>query len=189
MRVTTTTPKLAAAAAAGTLLLGSAAAVAATSAGSAASTGTVHIWVSPSNTAVQKILVTGAIGDSGTATSVTKSGKVDKNGKYVHIVLKHGTFRVNAVAFNNRANNVTPTINTKTCSAWATITGPVTLYGGTGDYADISGKVDIATSFAALFPRLTSGPDKGQCNLGNNTQPTHEFDGEITGSGKVTFGG
>lgn len=188
MRVTTT-PKLAAAAAAGTLLLGSAAAVAATSAGSSAATGKVHIWVSPSNTAVQKILLTGAIGDSGTATSVTKSGKVDKNGKYVDIVLKHGTFKVNAVAFNNHANKLTPKIDTKTCSIWATITGPVTLSGGTGDYADISGTVQISTSFAALFPRLTAGPKKGQCNLGNNAQPTHEFNGQITGSGKVTFGG
>jgi hypothetical protein len=184
-----TTPKLAAAAAVGTLLLGSAAAVAATSNGSSATTGTVHIWVSPSNSAVEKILVTGAIGDSGTATSVTKSGKVDKNGKYVDIVLTHGTFKVNSVAFNNRASKLMPNVDAKTCSAWATIAGPVTVYGGTGDYANISGTVHISTSFAALFPRLTSGAKKGQCNLSNNVEPTHQFNGQLTGSGKVTFGG
>jgi hypothetical protein len=188
MRVITT-PKLAAAAAAGTLLLGSAAAVAATSTGSSATTGTVHIWVSPSNTAVEKILVTGAIGDSGTATSVTKSGKVDKNGKYVHVALKHGSFKVNAVAFNNRASKLIPNIDTKTCSAWATITGQVTLFGGTGGYTDISGAVQVSTSFAALFPRFASGAKKGQCNLGNNVAPTHQFNGQLTGAGKVTLGG
>jgi hypothetical protein len=184
-----TTPKLAAAAAVGTLLLGSAAAVAATSAGSSTTKGTVHIWVSPSNTAVEKILITGAIGDNGTATSVTKAGKVDKNGKYVDVVLKHGTFKVNAVAFNNHANKLTPNIDTTTCSAWATLTGSVTVYGGTGDYTHMSGTVEVSTSFAALFPRFTSGAKKGQCNLGNNVAPTHQFNGQLTGTGKVTFGG
>jgi hypothetical protein len=177
-----------AAAAAGTLLLGSAAAVAATSARPASHGGKVEVWVSApkGNSAVQHILLTGAIGDFGKATSTTKSGKVDPNGKYVHIVLQHGTFKVNAVAFNNRAAKTQPKSNFTTCTSWATFSGPVTLFGGTGAYAGISGRIRITTSFAAVFPRNTSGPHKGQCKRGNRVAPLDAFNAAITGSGNIT---
>jgi hypothetical protein len=183
-----TIPKLVAAAAAGTLLLGSAAAVAATSS-SASHPARIEVWVSPAhgNSAVQKIMITGAIGDFGKATSTTKSGKPNPNGKYVHIVLQKGTFRVNAVALNNKLATMRPHVNKSTCSAWGAGSGPVTLFDGTGRYAGISGRIKITTSFAAIFPRFGSGPKKGQCNHSNHAMPLAFFTSPLTGAGKVTL--
>jgi hypothetical protein len=184
------TPKLAAAAAAGTLLLGSAAAVAATASPSGSpANDTVHVWVTPGKGAVDKILLTGAIGDYGTATSTTKSGKVDKNGYYVHIHLQRGTFVVNAVAFNKKASSTPPTVDKSTCSFWETLKGRVTVSDGTGAYAGIQGKVYITTSFAAVYPRHANGPNKGHCKAGAHVKPLKTFDGQIIGAGPVTFTG
>lgn len=183
-----TVPKLVAAAATGTLLLGSAAAVAATSA-SAAHTERIEVWVSPpkGNSAVQRIMLTGAIADYGKATSTTKAGKPDPNGNYVHIVLRKGTFRINAVTLNNKLGSMRPNVDKATCSIWLTGSGPVTLFDGTGRYAGISGRIKITVSFAAIFPRFTSGPKKGQCNHSNKVQPTASFAGQLTGVGNVSI--
>ncbi len=84
-----------------------AAAVGATAAPAAAATmtttGTIQVWVTPSrhtNSAVAKIVITGVIGDYGTATTINKNGTVNDNGNYVKIVLQHGGFEVNSVALN-----------------------------------------------------------------------------------------
>jgi len=149
--------------------------------------GTLHVWVTPGKGAVDKILLTGVIGDYGTATSETKSGKVTENGNYAAIALKHGTFKVNSVAFNKKADQTTPHVDKKTCTAWASLGGKVTLFDGTGSYAGISGKIHITTSFAEVGPRFTSGPKKGECNLSESAKPLASFNGQITGSGPVTF--
>ena len=149
-------------------------------------TGTVHIWVTPGQGAVDKIILTGVIGDFGTATSITRHGKVDVNGNYVRVVLRHGSFKVNAVAFNKKGSDTPPHINQRTCSVWASFAGNVSLFHGTGAYAGITGKVRITTSFAVIGPRFRSGAHKGKCNLGSNAAPLAEFDGQITGSGKIT---
>jgi hypothetical protein len=175
-----------AAALGGTLGVGAAAATASPSPRSASPAhGTVHVWVTPSNGAVDQILFTGAIGDHGTATSIDKDGKVDKNGKFVNIKLSHGTFKVNAVALNQALDKLQPTFDRANCSAWGTGGGNVTLSDGTGAYAGISGTVRITTSFAAIFPRFASGPKKGQCNA--NTAPVAQFQGALEGSGNVSF--
>jgi hypothetical protein len=166
-------------------LMGGAAAASASAMGS--TTGTVHAWVTPANGAVDKILLTGAIGDHGTATSINKNGTVNVNGEYVKVALQKGGFEVNAVAFNTQLEKLQPSLNAATCSAWGTGTGPVTLLNGTGAYAGISGTLTMATSFAEIGPRYATGPKKGQCNMSNNAQPVSEFMGDITGSGTVSF--
>jgi hypothetical protein len=186
----TRTPKLVAAAAAGTLLLGSAAAVAATAPSSTTpTTRTVHIWVTPGKGAVDKILLTGAIGDYGTATTTDKSGKVDTNGDYVKIHLQHGMFVVDAVPFNKKASSAQPHVNPANCSIWLTVSGRITIYDGTGDYTGIKGNAQITTSFAGIAPRFTKGPKKGQCDMANNAAPLAQFNAPIVGEGPVTFGG
>jgi hypothetical protein len=164
-----------------------AAAYAASTHPAAPSGGTAHIWVTQSRGVVDKIILTGAIGDYGTATSINKNGHPDANGRYVRIALKRGGFRVNATVFNRRADHLQPKVNKSTCSFWATAAGPVTLSRGTGAYAGISGTIDIRTSFAGVGPRFHSGPHKGMCNLGENAAPLAQFEGPITGSGRVTF--
>jgi hypothetical protein len=149
--------------------------------------GTIEIWVTPGNGAVAKILVTGAIGDYGTATTIDKNGKVDDNGDYVNVALKHGGFEVNSVELNKVTNAAPPMMaNTTTCSVEFGGSGPVTLFNGTGMYAGITGTLHITERFAGVGPRYTSGPKKGQCNMSNNSQPL-AFWGSITGAGKVSF--
>ena len=166
-------------------LVGGAAAASASAAGS--TTGTVHIWVTPGSGAVDKILLTGVIGDHGTATSINKDGTVNANGEYVKVALQKGGFEVNAVAFNTRLQKLQPSLNAATCTAWASGSGPVTLFNGTGSYAGIGGTVTMATSFAEIGPRFATGPKKGQCNMSNDAAPVSRFMGDITGSGTVSF--
>jgi hypothetical protein len=170
----------------GTLGVGAAAATASPSPRSSSPAhGTVQVWVTPGNGAVDQILITGVIGDHGTATSIDKDGTVDKNGEFVKIALAHGTFKVNAVALNQNLNKLQPTFDRANCSVWGTGSGNVTLFDGAGAYAGISGTVKITTSFAAIFPRFASGPKKGQCNA--NTAPVAQFQGALEGSGNVSF--
>ena len=150
------------------------------------SNGQISVYVTPSNGAKSKIVITGAIGDYGTATSVDQNGKVDQNGNFVVIALKKGTFKVDSTALNQAANNVQPTVNTTTCSATGTGSGSVTLMDGTGLYAGISGTINITETFAFVGPPFKSGSKKGQCNLGNNAQPLAQY-ASLTGSGAVTF--
>jgi hypothetical protein len=152
--------------------------------------GVVEVYVTPPasfNGAVFKIVVIGAIGDYGTATSIDKDGKVDSNGNYVKIRLKKGTFEVNSVALNKKTNNAPPTlVNRTTCSYGFGASGPVTLFNGTGLYTGISGTLRITQTFAAVGPPYKSGPKKGQCNMSNNAQPAAIY-GSITGKGIVKF--
>lgn len=170
-----------------TMALAGTVAVVASEAAPASTSGTLHVWVTPGKGAVDQILLSGVIGDNGTATSTDKDGKIDKNGAYVRVALQHGGFVVNATAFDMKAARQQPTMNKSTCSTWATISGPVTLSDGTGAYAGISGTVHITTSFVFLGPRYTSGAKKGQCNLGSNVTPVAEFDGDIIGSGQISY--
>jgi hypothetical protein len=159
----------------------------ATAAPTTPTAGTIEIWATPGNGAVATIVVTGAIGDYGTATTIDKNGKVDDNGDYVNVVLKHGGFEVNSVELNKITNAAPPIMaNNTTCSVEFGASGPVTLFNGTGMYAGISGNLQITQRFAAVGSRYTSGPKKGQCNMSNNSQPI-AFWGSITGAGKVSF--
>jgi hypothetical protein len=155
---------------------------------SAPAGGKVNVFVTPlsANGPKARIVVTGAIGDYGTALSVTKSGKAAANGAYEKITLQQGSFLVNATKLNAKLNHLKPTVNTATCSVSATGTGPVTVSDGAGLYAGISGTLQITVKFAFVGPRLSSGPHKGQCNESNNAPSLAQYQ-SITGSGTVRF--
>jgi hypothetical protein len=149
--------------------------------------GMIDIYVTPNNGAVYKIVVIGAIGDHGTATSIDKDGKTDSNGNYVKIKLTKGSFEVNSVALNKKTNNAPPTVfNKTTCSYGFGGSGPVTLFDGAGLYAGISGTLQITETFAGIGPLHKTGPKKGTCDMSNNAQPV-AFWGAITGKGTVKF--
>jgi hypothetical protein len=166
---------------AGLLVVGTSGVAAAKPAG-----GALTAFTSGGPGAKSPILFVGAIGDHGTSTSIDKNGKVDANGSYVKIVLKKGTFEVNAVALNNRLNKLNPTVDKATCSATATGSGPVSVSKGTGLYAGISGTLKATVTFAFIGPLFTSGAQKGQCNLGNNAQPIAQYS-SIVVTGHVSF--
>lgn len=168
--------------ASGALVVGAALSAAATS---QSTSGVVHVWDAHAAGGRSAILLTGVIGDNGTSTSITKSGKPAAHGHYVKIALKHGGFIVNAVALDRKLNGLKPKVNLSTCTFWASGGGNVTLMDGTGAYKGIHGTVRVGTSFAAEMPRFTSGAKKGQCN--GNGRPIAQFSGPIIGSGHVSF--
>jgi hypothetical protein len=133
------------------------------------------------------IVITGAVGDYGTTTSIDKNGTADAKGNYVKITLQKGTFELNSTTANAKFSSVQPTVNNATCSALAAATGAtVTVFDGTGLYKGISGTWTISLMFGAIFPRFTSGKTKGQCNESNSAQPLSQY-AVITGSGSVSF--
>jgi hypothetical protein len=153
-------------------------------------TGTIQVWATPTSAAggAAKIVITGVIGDYGTATTINQNGTVNPNGNYVKITLQHGGFEVNSVALNKAVNAAPPMMtNATTCSVVFGGSGPNTLFHGTGMYVGITGTIQVTERFAGIGPRYTSGPKKGQCNMSNSAQPL-AFYGSITGMGKVSFG-
>jgi hypothetical protein len=159
----------------GLLSIGSTALAASTPAG-----GPIVGFVSNPGGASSPILITGAIGDHGTSTSIDKNGKKDPNGDYVKVVLKKGGFEVNAVKFNKVLNNLKPQVNRATCSAWAVGTGPVTLFNGTGLYKGIRGQLTATATFAFIGPIV-----KGKCDMSNSAKPVAQYSSiEVTGGVK-----
>lgn len=150
-------------------------------AGAAKPGGTIDVFVQGSGVTTP-ILVTGAITDYGRATSVTKTGKVDQNGDYERVVLKQGSFWIDATALNKRLNTVVPTIDRKRCFFEFAGSGATTLFKGTGAYAGIGGTVTVQLTAAAILPKLGNG----KCNLAQSAKPVAQYE-TVTGSGDVTF--
>jgi hypothetical protein len=150
--------------------------------------GKIELFATPSgNSGGGTILITGAIGDYGKTESVNKNGTPDPNGNYGKAVLHQGTIEVNLTALNQKENNLPQTIfNLKSCSVHASVSAPVPVVDGTGLYAGISGTLTFSTTFAFIGPRVTSGPNKGQCSKSNNAPPLAQWI-SVTGSGTVHF--
>jgi hypothetical protein len=159
--------------------------VTASSAASAAG-GKIYIYVTGVKSAHQPILIAGAIGDYGIATSETKAGKVDQNGNYVHIALQKGTFFVDATKLNGTQNGKSLVENKSTCSFVFRVTGPITISDGTGAYKGISGTANMTIIFGGVGPYYTSGVKRGQCNTSQNATPSGLYQ-SITGAGTVRF--
>jgi hypothetical protein len=150
--------------------------------------GAVKVWVTPKgpNGSHGTILIIGAVGDWGTTQNANANGTPNPNGNYGKVTLQKGTFLVNLSTLNALSNKAQPTVYASSCSAMFTVKGPVGLSDGTGAYKGISGTLTITETFAFILPRFTSGAHLGQCNMGENAQPSAQ-DGVVTGSGTVGF--
>jgi hypothetical protein len=143
--------------------------------------GKIRVFVTNTSATKAKILITGAIGDYGTTVTQDANGKVDPNGAFQKVTLKHGGFIVDATALNKKLNSSKPTVNTTNCSIVFSGTAQTTVEDGTGAYAGITGKVAITITFAGIAPKTAKG-----CNLANNA-PTFGQYQSITGIGSVSF--
>jgi hypothetical protein len=146
--------------------------------------GTVQVFAE-SQTSGGRVVVTGAIGDSGTTTPVNANGKPDPNGNYVRFNLRLGTFEVNLSAFQGK---VSPSVNPTNCSAVVPLTSPTasSILDGTKAYKGISGNFKLTFTLAVVLPKYASGTHKGQCNVSGSAKPTGQL-GIVTGSGVVAF--
>jgi hypothetical protein len=134
-----------------------------------------------------KILFAGAIGDSGTVRDVDKNGKPDDNGNFVKVMLKKGTFEIDATALNKKTANPRPQIASyATCSVVFSGSAPVRFFNGTGLYKGISGTANVTLTFAGLGARYQSGAKRGQCERGNSEKPLAQI-GSVIGRGTVRF--
>ena len=98
---------------------GSAAVAAATPQG-----GKIRVFLTATSATNSRIVITGAIGDYGTAISEDANGKVDPNGNFEKVTLKQGGFLVNATGLNNKLNHAKPTINRARLNAQGSSTHP-----------------------------------------------------------------
>jgi hypothetical protein len=141
--------------------------------------GKISVFVTHGSATTDKILITGAIGDYGTAISQDANGKVDPNGSFEKIKLKQGGFIVNATGLNKKIGSTKPTVNNSTCSFALSGSGPVTIGNGTGAYAGIAGKVTMTFTFAAIAPKTAKG-----CSFKQNPASSYQ---SLSGTGSVSF--
>jgi hypothetical protein len=148
--------------------------------------GTVRFYITTTGETRSKVLVTGAIGDYGTAVSITKTGKPAPEGNFEKVTLKRGSFEINATNFEKKFQGARPKLNTTTCTVDLSGQGTGSIVRGTGDYQGLTGKLKIRFVLGGLAPRFTSGPKKGTCDLRPNG-PALDIYEAILGSGTVRF--
>jgi hypothetical protein len=148
--------------------------------------GVVNVFAESNGSKPGRVVLIGAIGDSGTTTNVNANGKVDAKGDYIKLTLKAGTISANLTALYQLLGSATPSFTSATCSASFAATSPAPLTGATGAYRGISGSVTLTFTVAVVLPRYSSGTKKGQCNLSGD--PTGE-QAIVTGAGTVAFSG
>lgn len=104
------------------------------------------------------VILTGAIGDFGQATSVHPDGTVDpEHGGQLGLTLRYGSFRVNIGDLHQRfvkAMRHFPS-NVSTCSGTVTVAGavPIVTGSGTGSYRGISGGFHLTLTLAEVDAR------------------------------------
>jgi hypothetical protein len=160
-------------------------------AASAATNGTVTVYVTPHNTTTPKhpgkVLLAGAIGDYGVVMGATSQGKPTGKKKSVYrlLKLKKGSILVDISTFQSKLNSAftsPSTFNMTTCSFSASATGAISVVKGTGSYEGMTGTFAMTGYFGGLGPRTKSG----KCTTKTTTPAlaTHE---SIVGTGDVTI--
>ncbi|MGA3220590.1 MAG: hypothetical protein ABSE77_16155 [Acidimicrobiales bacterium] len=162
-----------------------------TASASTVTNGTVHVFNYGDGEGVgSTVVLTGAIGDSGSAYNVLASGTPGPNGTQVELSLVQGSFTINIAALgrkiNSAFNKVEP--NARTCSAYivATASTPIVAGSGTGAYTGISGGFILTITIAVIGSKYPSGKHAGQCNNSNNSPSVGQAQ-IVTGSGTVSF--
>ena len=144
--------------------------------------GVVTVAATSNGSASGRVVLTGAIGDSGTTLRVNATGKADARGGYIKLSLRQGTVEVNLRTLDTlltRAVFLTPT-----CSATLSASSPASVVSGTGAYRGITGTITLTVTVSMVLPRYASGSHKGTCNVdGTSTGELVTF----SGSGPISF--
>ena len=165
----------------GLVLVLAAVATASSSAG-----GNIRLFVAGKGNVRQNVLLAGAIGDDGTATSVGASGKPDPNGNFEALKLQNGSLLVDATGFNAAGNSARPAVaSAKTCSFAVSWSGTASIVSGTSVYNGVTGTLKLHGTFAGISARFKSGSHKGECQMSQNATPKALFV-SVTGTGEVS---
>jgi hypothetical protein len=154
--------------------------------------GAVHVSVFGDGFGVGGTAVlTGAIGDSGSADSIDANGTPDPaNNTEELLALVQGSFRVSVVGLDKKIGSAFNNfqVNHRTCSGSlsATASVPIVAGSGTGAYAGITGGFVLTLSLALVGPKYGSGKHEGQCNNSNSASPVAQAL-LVTGSGTVSY--
>jgi hypothetical protein len=154
--------------------------------------GAVHVSVYGDSSGVAStIVLTGAIGDNGSADSIDANGTPDaSNNTEVLLALVQGSFRVSVVGLDKKIGNAFSAfqLNHRTCSGYlsATASVPIVAGSGTGEYTGITGGFVLTFSLAFVGPKYGSGKHEGQCNNSNSASPVAQAM-TVSGSGTVSY--
>jgi hypothetical protein len=173
-------------------LVASGGTIAASASASTVTNGPVHVFVYGDSFGVGATAVlTGAIGDSGTADSIDANGTPDSSNNTEELLdLVQGSFRVSVVGLDKKIgsafNSFQP--NHRTCSGSLSVTAsvPIVAGSGTGAYAGITGGFVLTFSLAFVGPKYGSGKHIGQCNNSNSASPVAQAM-VVAGSGTVSY--
>jgi hypothetical protein len=163
-----------------------------TASASTISNGKVHVFdYSDSRGVGSTVVLTGAIGDTGSADSIDANGTPDpQNNTEELLALVQGSFAINVVGLDKKIQGAFNTVqpNPSTCSASLTVTGstPIVAGSGTGAYTGISGGFTLTLSIAVVGPKYGSGKHEGQCNNANSALSVATAM-IVTGSGTVSY--
>jgi hypothetical protein len=144
-----------------------------------AASGKVHLTDYTDNDGpTTTVVLTGAIGDYGKAQRVTSNGSTSAQ---LGLTLTHGSFRLDITDLDKTFLGVLSNlaVNTVTCSATASVSGPVPVIAGsgTGSYKGIAGTFNLSITLDEVYRRdacNTSGAYLSQSII-------------TTGSGAVSF--
>jgi hypothetical protein len=149
--------------------------------------GPIELFATTGNTPAGTVVIAGAIGDFGTTLTTDKNGKPDITGNYVRLILRKGTFELDATELNAITSKKPPLLNNMlTCSFAFAATGPVKPFNGTGLYRGISGTLTVTVYDGGVGPVYTSGPNKSRCNTSTTAKPLADK-GWIIGHGIITY--
>jgi hypothetical protein len=154
--------------------------------------GPVHVFVYGDSFGVGATAVlTGAIGDSGTAESIDANGTPDSSTNTEELLdLVQGSFRVSVVGLDKKIEAAFNRfqVNHRTCSGnlSATASVPIVAGSGAGTYTGITGGFVLTFSLAFVGPKYGSGKNEGQCNNSNSASPVAQAM-IVTGSGTVSY--
>jgi hypothetical protein len=154
--------------------------------------GPVHVFVYGDSSGVAStVVLTGAIGDNGTADSIDANGTPDAStNTEVLLALVQGSFAVSVVGLDKKIQSAFSKFqeNPSTCSGYvsATASVPIVAGSGTGAYTGITGGFVLTFSLAEVGPKYGSGKHQGQCNNSNSSSPVAQAL-MVTGSGTVSY--
>lgn len=162
------------------------------SSASTLTSGRVHVFDYGDGEGVgSTVVLTGAIGDSGSADSIAANGTPDpSNNSEVILLLVTGSFKISTAAIDKAITEAFNhfQLDTSTCSGFISASGttPIVTGSGTGAYAGISGSFALTYTEAVVGAKYTSGANKGKCNE-SNSAPSIGQAQIVTGSGTVSF--